>query len=65
MYDYSYDYESKCNAILKWSRDQPNFNAYVVESILDWMYDHDLSSSQEQAIDNIIDGFKIKVEDFL
>lgn len=36
------------------------FDLSFVESVEDWIQEHDISPSQEMSIDNIIDKFKIK-----
>lgn len=59
------DLEQKCEAVLKWAEDFPKFNTSTVEGILDWISEHESTSYQEEAIDNIISGFKIDVEKFI
>lgn len=54
-------YEIKCEIILEWAEKKPFFDTTVVEGILDWISEHEITSEQMRAIDNIIDGFKIYI----
>lgn len=57
MYD---DYENKCKMILEWAENKRFFDTSVIEGILEWIEeDNELTNSQMQAIDNIINGFGI------
>jgi hypothetical protein len=58
------DIEDKINLILKWA-DRKNFVSFkkfdtsFVESVKNWIQEHDPSQNQIDAIDNIITKFKI------
>jgi hypothetical protein len=56
------DYEVKCDAILAWANKiQFSFDTEFVESIQNQLYEgRELSGAQMDAIDNIIDGFRIE-----
>lgn len=57
----SYDYVAKCEAILEWAKKNKKFHTSTVEGILDWISEKEITSYQEEAIDNIIKGFKIDI----
>lgn len=56
------DYSEKIDAILNWARSKPNFDTEFVESVENQLNERgDLTSAQEEALDNIIEKFRIKV----
>ncbi len=55
------DYVAKCEMILEWAEKHKKFDTSTVEGILEWISEHDITGSQEIAIDNIISGFNIDI----
>lgn len=54
------DYLDKAYAIMEWAESKSKFDTEFVESIIRQLEEgKEASSSQETAIDNIIDGFRI------
>lgn len=56
-----YDYQAKCEMILEWAKTKRFFDTSIVEGILDWISEHEITYTQIRAIDNIIDKFKIDI----
>ena len=53
-------YKTKCLLILRWAKSKPRFNTDFVEDMLELLEDgRDLTSSQEGAIDNIMERWNI------
>jgi len=56
------DFENKCYKILEWAKRNPHFRTQFIKSVLDFYYETGIyTSSQEQAINNIIIKWKIKL----
>jgi len=62
--DYSYD--DKCDAIIAWAEFNENFDSSAIESMKDWASDSGFfTSSQQRAIDNIIEKWNIDVDKWM
>lgn len=56
------DYGAKLEAIMTWAEDKPDFDTSFVESMQErYESTRGLTSNMEQAIDNIIDQWRIEV----
>ncbi len=52
--------EDRIYRILKWAEDHPNFDTEFVENMADVLSEYgELTEAQEEALDNIIQGFQI------
>ena len=62
-----HSYEDKVHAILEWAHEtQTDFDTELAENCRDTLESgRDLSTGQERAIDNIIRGFKIDVDEWV
>lgn len=50
----------KCEAIMEYARKHPRFDTEFVESVMEQIENgREPSDTQEAAVDNIIDGFRI------
>ncbi len=58
------EYKNKCEKILIWAKRVPHFDKKFIESVLKF-YDkaERITVAQECAIDNIIEQWKIKIDD--
>jgi hypothetical protein len=56
------DIEEKLEAVLEWASEHPDFDARFVQDLYDKVQrGHSLSTGQIDALDNIIDGWRIDV----
>ncbi len=60
-----YDYYEKCKGILNWSEQNKKFDSSAIEGIFGWIQDNEITSSQIQAIDNVLFGFEIDLSQYL
>ena len=57
---FDYEVERKLDAVMTWADNHPHFDTEYVESLIDQFDDRGkLSSSQEDALDNIIEKWHI------
>lgn len=55
-------YLEKINKILEWSAKRPRFNTKFVEDVKDKVFEYGtITDKQREAVDRIIDSFKIKL----
>ena len=60
-----YDYHEKCRGILNWSENNKTFDSCAVEGISGWIEEHEITSAQMNALDNILFGFEIDLSKYI
>lgn len=54
------DNEEKCNMVLEWAENMPDFDTEFVESLLEQLGERELTEAQEDGLNNIIERFRIR-----